>query len=480
MSSFRIKDNKTRHKETIYTLDVLHKKKMNELRREKLSINNKKNLLQKYEIESNNLENKDHKLYTTNDIRQRSKLKTSIEKLKHEINVIDHDINELLYYSDAGIILLSYYSNPNDPVKDDVNLLCNMLIIDDSEINDNFIQSKLFNDNVSTVIEIDVGNDVVNDGVEDIHSVDANQILPNKSILDVIISGKSINSDNKKNKYVSKKNIKMQQNVKNDITSYLNIKTNKTEQNENTKATYLKMYKSLIDGDFSDTLSDSNDLKYCKNCKEEKIIIQPEGFYVCDKCGDSEIMIINNDKMYMKNGVGNKEKSKYPYQRINHFNEWLSQFQAKETTGIPNSVYNDIINELAKQRIKTKDDFTKIKPKFMKSILKKLDYTLYYEHSTRIICRLSGIHPPIISRDIEEQLKMMFKQIQMPFEKYKPRKRKNFLSYSYVLHKFCLLLELDDYAKCFSLLKSANKLRQYEEIWKKICGDLKWEFISSV
>ena len=61
-----------------------------------------------------------------------------------------------------------------------------------------------------------------------------------------------------------------------------------------------------------------------------------------------------------------------------------------------------------------------------------------------------------------------------------PSTRKNFLSYSYVLHKFCELLEYDELISYFPLLKSREKLQQQDFIWKKICHDLEWEFIASV
>ena len=85
-----------------------------------------------------------------------------------------------------------------------------------------------------------------------------------------------------------------------------------------------------------------------------------------------------------------------------------------------------------------------------------------------------------MSRETEEELRRMFKEIQIPFHLYCPKARKNFLSYSYVLHKFVQLLELDEYLDCFLLLKSREKLHQQDLIWEKICNYLKWEFIPSV
>ena len=116
----------------------------------------------------------------------------------------------------------------------------------------------------------------------------------------------------------------------------------------------------------------------------------------------------------------------------------------------------------------------------MKNILKKLGYHQYYEHRAHIISKLNGIHPPKISRETENILRLMFKVIQEPFENHCPKNRVNFLSYSYTLHKFCQLLELDKFLVCFPLLKNRGKLRQQDQIWKKICKQLKWEFIPSV
>ena len=94
--------------------------------------------------------------------------------------------------------------------------------------------------------------------------------------------------------------------------------------------------------------------------------------------------------------------------------------------------------------------------------------------------KLNGINPPIMSSEIEEEIRRMFKEIQIPFYKFCPKDRKNFLSYSYVLHKFVQLLCLDEFLSCFPLLKSREKLHQQDVIWMKICKSLGWEYISTI
>lgn len=116
----------------------------------------------------------------------------------------------------------------------------------------------------------------------------------------------------------------------------------------------------------------------------------------------------------------------------------------------------------------------------MKKVLKKLGLHQYYEHTTYIISKLSKIPPPTISRETEDKIRLMFRQIQPSFEKYCPKNRTNFLSYSYVLHKIFELLELDDFIKYFPLLKSRDKLKQQDKIWEMICNDLSWDFYPSI
>lgn len=122
-----------------------------------------------------------------------------------------------------------------------------------------------------------------------------------------------------------------------------------------------------------------------------------------------------------------------------------------------------------------------ITPKKIKGYLKKLGYSKYYEHAVYIIYRLSGKQPPKLPPELEEKLRHMFKELQEPFAKVCPKDRKNFLSYSYVLHKCVELLGYDEYKELFPLLKSREKLHSQDKIWKEMCEKyLHWEFIKSV
>lgn len=198
---------------------------------------------------------------------------------------------------------------------------------------------------------------------------------------------------------------------------------------------------------------------------------------VCDRCGMVIDVLISEELTYKEEQETSEKIINYSYKRDNHFNEWLSQFQAQEITTIPPEVIEQLRNEFKKMKIKSLNEITHTK---VRSLLKKLKLNKYYEHVPYITNILSGIKPPKMPPELEERLRLMFKDIQKPFDNNCPSERKNFLSYSYVLYKFCELLSEDSYLKYFPLLKSKEKLHQQDIIWKKICQDLHWEFIPTI
>jgi integrase len=200
-----------------------------------------------------------------------------------------------------------------------------------------------------------------------------------------------------------------------------------------------------------------------------------ETFLDCSECGYREYILVDSEKPSYKDPP--REMSYYAYKKINHLNEILNQFQAKESTIIPEDVMNEVVLELKKRRITNVADLSE---EDIRQILKKLGRSKYYEHRTHILSRLNGNPPPTITPEIEEKIRAMFQEIQAPFLLYCPDDRTNFLSYSYILYKFFELLELDEYKVFFPLLKSRDRLIAHDIIWKKICDYLSWEFISSV
>jgi hypothetical protein len=208
--------------------------------------------------------------------------------------------------------------------------------------------------------------------------------------------------------------------------------------------------------------------KYCK--KGELVYVESEGASICSNCSKTIKYLIENEKPSYKEPP--KEVCFYAYKRINHLREILAQFQAKESTNIPNEVYENIKAQIKKERIEIKD----LTNKKTKEILKNLGYNKYYEHIPYIKDKL-GIKPPIMSQDLEETLCNLFMEIQKPYSKYCPKDRVNFLNYYYTLYKLCEILNEKKFLPFFPMLKDREKRIEQDQIWKKICDDLGWTFI---
>ena len=241
-----------------------------------------------------------------------------------------------------------------------------------------------------------------------------------------------------------------------------------TEDDVNT----IQKYLTNVDESYLDINDYRLNHEVCASCEGELIPVDNEGVTICSNCGIQKELLLEHEKPSYKEPP--KEVCFYAYKRINHFREILAQFQAKETTQIPPKVLADIIGQVKKERL----DLAKMTNKRAKEILKKLGYNKYYEHIPFIKDKL-GIKPPIMSQELEETLCSLFMDIQKPYAKHCPDDRVNFLNYYYVLYKMCELLEEIRFIPFFPMLKDPVKRIEQDEIWKKICHELSWEFIQT-
>ena len=216
----------------------------------------------------------------------------------------------------------------------------------------------------------------------------------------------------------------------------------------------------------------------CSECSSQMIYIVADAQLVCEKCGYAVSYQDFSLPLYINSVTFNGEMlTQFAYKRVDHFREWLTQIQGKENTVIPDNVIITIMKELKKERIHNTEQITH---NSVKRYLKKNGLNKYYEHIPTIINKICRRERVKITHDTEQQLIAKFCEIQEPFERFRPKKRKNFMSYSYTLNKLCQLIGCNELASMFPLLKSRSKLRVQDEIWEKICEDRGWKYIPSI
>ena len=262
------------------------------------------------------------------------------------------------------------------------------------------------------------------------------------------------------------------------ITSYIEIKA----KNERNKGEILDEYLRNADPTYiSKKVAKKNRESGCK-CGSQALVVYDyhSGTNVCERCGTVLVHFFDHSFTSYKESQDHDAPVDFPYDRLNHFNELIAQFQAKEQTDIPEQVFEKLEKAFETERV---DDYDTLTYNFVKKQLKQLGMVNMYEHIPYIIYKFNGQPPPVLTLEQEQKFRKMFKQIQGPFERCKhlaKKDRKNFLRYSYVFYKFAELLELDHLLKYFRLLQSREKLFLQDKVWKAICGIMEWEFIPSL
>ena len=258
------------------------------------------------------------------------------------------------------------------------------------------------------------------------------------------------------------------------LNAFFNLpEAKKTEELFKNQHNNVEKYLASIDQTYMDVSKYVYPTDICQFChKGEMIPVECEGIMVCNQCAKQVVFLIDNEKPSYKEPP--KEACFYAYKRINHFREILAQFQAKETTCIPDNVLESIKQQIKKERI----EIYQFTDKKAKEIMKKLGFNKYYEHIPFIKDKL-GIKPPVMTPDLEDRLCNLFMEIQGPYAKFCPDDRVNFLNYYYTVYKLCELLGRREFLPFFPMLKDREKRIEQDQIWKQICIELDWVFIAT-
>ena len=249
-----------------------------------------------------------------------------------------------------------------------------------------------------------------------------------------------------------------------------------SEKYSQSKKLYQKYWRNVNGeiGNIQDFIQSSDVCEFCR--RGEMIPQDEEGILICNNkdCGKFVTYILDNNKPTNKEPPN--EVSYTAYIRLNHFKEILSQFQAKETTQIPDEVINAIRARIKKERI---EDMSQITYDKMRDILRKLGLNKYFEH-IQYINSLFGIKPPIMNEELHETLCVLFIEIQKPWAMHCPANRTNFFNYTYTLYQLCVLLDQTQYLPYIPLLKDLEKQRAQDQIWQQVCNTLGWLYIPSI
>jgi hypothetical protein len=257
---------------------------------------------------------------------------------------------------------------------------------------------------------------------------------------------------------------------KNDESSDIN-----SEKYKQSKKLYQEYWKN-VNGEIPNLQDYILSCHNCLICNQGELIpLEEEGVLICNnvECGKFVVNIIDNQKPLNKEMPN--EVSYTAYIRLNHFKEILSQFQAKETTKIPDELFDAVRNRIVKERKELKE----VNYAEMRSILSTLGYNKYFEH-IQYINSILGIKPPVMDEELHETLCILFIEIQQPWALFCPTNRTNFFNYTYILCQLCVLLDQKQYLPYIPMMKDRIKQLEQDMIWKDVCVYLDWEYFPTV
>jgi hypothetical protein len=445
---YKYKPEKHKFRVNLKTIDEIHKEQLDDFKKNRSLIPDKKNKLLNLELELKEIEEENRgKPIGLNFelLKHRNILRNLIKNLKEEIDKIENCSAEMEYWSRTGDVLCDYY-----------------------DITNGILYGKNF-DGMS--IEIDNNQEINNFGNQY-----GGQINSKIIISDELLAITNLNRKRKLKKPVRKRNKKIEMTPIKGIMSILlgDNEEDNEQDNKTCKASLQNQYLLMMDKEYACSKTKTSIAKKCKRCNLDTMIIYNESIITCPKCGESDDIFIESDMPSQRETFA--EKPKYPYKKLGHCIEKLNQFLCKGTVNIPSEIFI-ILNEEIEKHNMNKNEVT---IKFLEAMLKKHRLSEYYENIMYIFSKITGKPPQHISRDEYDLVLKMFGETEEVYEtKYKPSTRNNFLKYTFVLNKIFLTIGRPEIASHFKLLKSPDKLKQQERVWQKICLDLGWKYHSS-
>ena len=226
-----------------------------------------------------------------------------------------------------------------------------------------------------------------------------------------------------------------------------------------------------IDKHFDEIESELNGEEYkepkhnrnlCIDCNIVKMIDYERLTLVCTKCGLFEYYPVY---VASYNHTMQPSRRKCLYKRSDNFKVILNQLFYGGKKVVPDDIMET--NILHNYTIP-------ITIPVLECILKRNELTMYKDSIYFIFFKLSGGSFPHITTKEYNTILSVFNVVSSIYDKYRPKGRKSFLNYSFVLKKLLIMLEKVECAKCIPQLKTHSKQKKLERVWELITKDPEW------
>ena len=213
------------------------------------------------------------------------------------------------------------------------------------------------------------------------------------------------------------------------------------------------------------------DRYFCIGCKLRKIVDYERSILVCTNCGVFEYYPVH---VQSYNHTMRYSRRKCIYKRYDNFKTILEQFFYGRKQRVPDDVMKAIRNEICNRDNILYNYTIPLTIPILECILKRNKMMKYKNSMYFIYFKLKSQPLPYITITEKDIMLNMFNVVSKIYDKYKPKGRKSFLNYSFVLKKLLIMLGKVEYAKYIPPLKTNSKQKELERIWELITKDPEW------
>ena len=160
--------------------------------------------------------------------------------------------------------------------------------------------------------------------------------------------------------------------------------------------------------------------------------------------------------------------------RSDNFKVIPNQFFYGGKQFVPDDIMNAIRNEIHDETNILYNYTIPLTIPILECILKRNDLMIYKGSLYYIFFKSSGVPFPCITMKEYNSILNAFNVVSGIYDKYKPKGRKSFLNYSFVLKKILIMLGKVEYAKCIPPLKTHSKQNELERVWELLTKDPEW------
>ena len=209
---------------------------------------------------------------------------------------------------------------------------------------------------------------------------------------------------------------------------------------------------------------------FCIDCNLEMLIDYEKSTLVCTKCGVFEyypvhVQSYNHTMRYRRKCI---------YKRYDNFKVILNQLFYGGNRVVPDDIMETIRDEIHDETNILYNYTIPLTIPILECILKRNKMMKYKNSIYFIYFKLSGVSLPYITITEKDMMLNMFNVVSTIYDKYKPKGRKSFLNYSFVLKKLLIILGKVEYAKYIPQLKTKSIQKELERIWELITKDPEW------